>query len=314
MGTAPEYYIEPRLSEDRIIFRYSERPLKEGFIKFFIPRLTKKYLHLHVRNRNKNIHILGASAYTSWDYKKMFDSYPGKCYKFAYFPKHISYDYEELYREKCEIAKSAGAVTILWEGRMVRLKRADLLIKATDILRKKGYDIRVKLIGDGEEREKLQKLAQKRGLSDIVTFEGFLKPDEARERMSKAQIYVCTSNHLEGWGSVIYESLNAGCAVVASHMCGATPWLVKEGITGLVYRSGSEVSLAKKLEMLIKDEELRHDLGKKAYEQMRDVWNPGTAAERVIGLYDALCDGKDTPYDDGPCSKADILRDDWFKD
>ena len=35
MGTAPEYYIEKRLLEDKIIFRYSERPLKEGFIKFF---------------------------------------------------------------------------------------------------------------------------------------------------------------------------------------------------------------------------------------------------------------------------------------
>ena len=76
MGTADEYYIEPRLDADKIIFRYSERPLKEGFIKFFIPRLTKKYIHNHVRNRKKNIHVLGASAYTSWDFKKMFGSYP----------------------------------------------------------------------------------------------------------------------------------------------------------------------------------------------------------------------------------------------
>ena len=314
MGTAPEYYIEPRLSDDRIIFRYSERPLKEGFIKFFIPRLTKKYLHLHVRNRKKNIHILGASAYTSWDYKKMFDSYPGRCYKFAYFPKHISYDFEELYKRKSDIAKAAGAVTILWEGRMIRLKRADLLIKAAAMLKGKGYDLRVKLIGDGDEKDNLQKLASKLNLTDTVTFEGFLKPDEARERMSRAQIYVCTSNHLEGWGSVIYESLNAGCAVVSSHLCGATPWLVKDGQTGLVYRSGSAVSLADKLEKLINDETLRHDLGKRAYEQMRDVWNPETAAKRVIGLYDSLCAGEDTPYDDGPCSKAQILKDDWFKD
>ncbi len=313
MGTAPEDYIEKRLNDDLIIFRYSERPLKEGFIKFFIPRLTKKYLRMHVRNRDKNIHILGASAYTSWDYKKMFDSYRGRCYKFAYFPKHIRYDFEELYRDKCDIAKDAGAVTILWEGRMIRLKRADLLIKAASILRGRGYDLRVKLIGDGEEKEKLQKLASQLGISDIVTFEGFLKPDEARQRMSRAQIYVCTSNHLEGWGSVIYESLNAGCAVVASHLCGATPWLVKDGKTGLVYRSGSTKSLADRIEMLLKDEQLRHDLGKRAYEQMRDVWNPETAAERVIGLYEALMEKKETPYPDGPCSFAPIIKDDWFK-
>ena len=314
MGTAPEYYIEPRLSDDRIIFRYSERPLKEGFIKFFIPRLTKKYMHLHVRNRDRNIHILGASAYTSWDYKKMFDSYPGRCYKFAYFPKHISYDYEELYRTKLERAEEAGAVTILWEGRMVRLKRADLLIKAAAVLRDRGYDFRVRMIGDGKEKEGLIKLSERLGLTGIVSFEGFLKPDEARERMAGAQIYVCTSNHLEGWGSVIYESLNAGCAVVSSHLCGATPWLVKDGVTGLVYRSGSVDSLAGKLEKLIKDETLRHDLGRSAYEQMRDTWNPETAAKRVIGLYEALIAGGETPFEDGPCSKAEILTDKWFRD
>ena len=85
MGTAPEYYIEPRIAENKIVFRYSERPLKEGFIKFFIPRLTKKYIHLHVRNKNRKVFILAASAFAAYDFKKMFGSYPDKCYKFAYF-------------------------------------------------------------------------------------------------------------------------------------------------------------------------------------------------------------------------------------
>ncbi|MBR5767002.1 MAG: hypothetical protein IKX95_09480, partial [Lachnospiraceae bacterium] len=58
MGTAPEIYIEERLKQNRIIFRYSERQLKEGFINFFIPRLTKKYIHMHVRNKHKRIYIL----------------------------------------------------------------------------------------------------------------------------------------------------------------------------------------------------------------------------------------------------------------
>ena len=313
MGTAPEYFIEPRLAEGKIVFRYSERPLKEGFIKFFIPRLTKKYIHLHVRNRKKNIYILGASAFTSWDFKRMFGSYPGKCYKFAYFPKHLSYDFEKLYEKKRSVSCNAGGVTILWEGRMIKLKRADLLIKAAAVLRSRGYDFRLKLIGDGDEKDALIALSEKLGMSDRVSFEGFLKPDEARERMANAQIYVCTSNHLEGWGSVIYEAENAGCAVVASHLCGATPWLVRDGITGLVYRSGSVESLAGKLERLLKDEGLRHDMGKRAYEQMRDVWNPEVAAERVIGLYEALEAKEPSPYPEGPCSPAQIIENGWFK-
>lgn len=314
MGTAPEYYIEPRLSQNKIVFRYSERPLKEGFIKFFIPRLTKKYLHLHVRNRKKNIYVLAASAFTSWDFKKMFDSYPGKCYKFAYFPKHIVYDTDELMAKKKEIAARAGAVTILWEGRMIKLKRADLLIKAAALLRQKGYDMRVTLVGDGDEKENLIALSRKLKVDDIVSFEGFLTPDEARDKMSESLIYVMTSNHLEGWGSVIYESLNAGCAVVASHVCGATPWLVRDNKTGLVFRSGSAVSLAAKLEKLITSEGLITKLGTAAYEQMSELWNPEVAAQRVIDLYDAICRGEDTPFSDGPLSKAQIMKNNWYTD
>ncbi len=314
MGTAPEYFIEERIRSDLIIFRYSERPLKEGFIKFFIPRLTKKYMHLHVRNRKKRIYILAASAFTSWDFRKMFGSYKDKCYKFAYFPKHIPYDYEKLYEDKIRKSQAEGAPVILWEGRMIKLKRADLLIKATASLRKRGYDFRLKMVGDGDQKGELIKLAKDLGIADITTFEGFLSPDEARLRMADAGIYVATSNRLEGWGSVIYEAENAGCAVVASDACGATPFLVIPKRTGLVFRSGSVASLEHKLAMLLDDERLRYDLGKRAYEQMRDEWNPEVAAKRVIALFEAIDKGGDTPFVSGPLSKAQIITNSWYTD
>lgn len=314
MGTAPEYFIEPRLDAGKIIFRYSERPLKEGFIKFFIPRLTKKYLHLHVRNRKKNIHILGASAFTSLDYRKMFDSYPGKCYKFGYFPVHMEYDIDSLLERKQEKADAAGGVTILWEGRLLKLKRADLLVKAAAILKKKGYDFKVTIVGDGEEKDNLIKLTSDLRLDDTVTFEGFLKPGEARDKMAEAQVYVMTSNFWEGWGSVIYEGLNAGCCVVASHACGATPWLVKDMVTGLVFKSGSADSLAKKLEKCILDADMRRTLSKNAYEQMHSEWNPQVAAKRVIELAQSIENGTPVSFEDGPCSKAPYVRNDWYKE
>ena len=99
MGTAPEDLIEKRLDEDKLTFRYSERPLKEGRVKVLIPRLTKKFYHNHFRNRNKNIHILAASAYCSSDYKFM-RSYIGKCYKFGYFPKAEKKSFQDLARLK----------------------------------------------------------------------------------------------------------------------------------------------------------------------------------------------------------------------
>ena len=326
MGTAPEYFIEPRLEADKIIFRYSERPLKEGFIKFFIPRLTRKYIHLHVRNRKKNIHILGASAFTSLDYKKMFDSYPDKCYKFGYFPKHYEYDMDELLKIKKESrgqfkkklqgednSGNSAPVSILWEGRLLKLKRADLLVKAAAILKEKGLDFSVTIVGEGKEKENLIALSRKLKVDDIVSFENFLKPDEAREKMSLADIYVMTSNFWEGWGSVIYEGLNAGCAVVASHACGATPWLVKDNETGLVFKSGSEKSLAGGIEKLLTSSELRERLSRNAYNQMHTLWNPMVAATRTLELAKAIEEKRECPFEDGPLSKAEFLKNDWYE-
>ena len=316
MGTAPEIYIEERLALDKIIFRYSERPLKEGFIKFFIPRLTKKYLHLHVRNKKKNIYILAASAYTAWDFRKMFNSYPGKCYKFGYFPVHMEYDITRLMDRKriCADRETGDAdmPTILWEGRMLRLKRPDLLIKAARQLKAKGYNFRLTFVGDGKEKKRIGTLAKMYGLSDVTTFIGFLSPEGAREKMADAKIYVMTSNFLEGWGSVIYEALNAGCATVASHAPGAAPWLVRNEKTGLIFKSGSVDSLAGQLEKLLREPQLCEQYGTAAYEQMSRLWNPSVAARNVLTLADDLTDGRPCSIKEGPCSPTGILKNNWF--
>ena len=320
MGTAPEDYCEARLKEGKLTFRYSERPLKEGFIKFFIPRLTKKYIRMHLKNRDKNIYVLGASAFTSLDFKKMFNSYPDKCYKFGYFPVHKEYDVNKLMEEK----KKAGTVTILWLGRMLKLKKPDLMVMAARQLKDLGYNFKLHMVGEGEMRPVCEKMVRDFDLEDRVTFEDFLSPDEARDRMAEYQIYVMTSNKLEGWGSVIYEGLNAGCAVVASHICGATPWLVENEKCGLVFKSGDVSSLTNQLKKLLDKPELIEEYGTKAYEKMHDKWNPKNAAESVLklasGLLKAGADGNkvkmpasDYLIEEGPCSKAPYLRNNWFK-
>ena len=322
MGTAPEEYCEARLKENKLTFRYSERPLKEGFIKFFIPRLTKKYIRMHLKNRDKNIYVLGASAFTSKDFKKMFNSYPGKCYKFGYFPVHKEYDIDELMQKKHSLA--GNTPTILWLGRMLKLKKPDLMVMAARQLKDLGYDFKLHMVGEGEMRPVCEKMVKDFDLTDRVTFEDFLSPDGARDKMADYQIYVMTSNKLEGWGSVIYEGLNAGCAVVASHICGATPWLVENEKCGLVFKSGDVKSLTSQLKKLLDNKELIDEYGREAYNKMHSTWNPKNAAESVLklatGLLEAGADGinikepvKEYTIASGPCSYAEELSNDWFR-
>ncbi|MCR4591347.1 MAG: glycosyltransferase family 4 protein [Lachnospiraceae bacterium] len=308
-GTAPERYIEKRLDENKLIFRYSERPLKEGRIKVLIPRLAKKFYHNHFRNRNKNIHILAASAYCASDYR-FLHSYIDKCYKFGYFPERE----RKSWRELCKLKNQNSPVRILWAGRFLKLKRADLFLKAAARCRREGFNFSVVMVGAGEEESHLKSLSSSLGLDDITEYKGFLSPEETREEMEKADIFVMTSNFLEGWGSVIYEALSAGCAVIASHAAGATPFLVEDGVTGFVFKSGSLPSLERKLKKLLSDKETIRNLGTAAFENMQEYWNPETAAERVIELSENMLNGGMKEYKEGPLSRCEYLYGNWFTD
>lgn len=312
IGSAPEWYVEKRIAENKLTLRYTERPMKEGVIKMFIPRLAKKFYKLHFKNRKKDIFVLGASAYAAWDYS-ILKSYPGKCLKFGYFPEGEKLSYEELSEIKDE-SRTDNIPTILWMGRFLKLKRADLLIRALGEISKKNIPFRLKLIGNGEEENNLKALASSLLPQGSYSFEDFVKPKEARKKMQQSDIYVMTSNKLEGWGSVIYEALSEGCAVVASHACGCTPWLVKDKETGFVFKSGDYHSLAKKLEILLRDEEGRKDCGRNAYMNMQKNWNPQIAAKRIKEFTQSYLDGKTKLFDEGPLSRAEILKNNWYND
>lgn len=309
IGSAPEWYIEKRIEQNGLIFRYTERPMKEGWIKMFIPRLAKKFYHLHYRNRNKNIYVLGASAYAAYDYA-LLHSYRNKCLKFGYFPKAEELPLNEVMQKKGRTDR----LNILWTGRFLRLKRADLLIKALGRLKKKGYDFSLLMVGNGEQENYLKQLSVKCDLSERVEFRDFVTPDEVRILMEEADIYCMTSNFLEGWGSVIYEALSAGCGVIASHACGCSPWLVRDGETGFLYRNGSVRSLEDRLERFFTDDTLLKKCQKGAYIQMNTLWNPKVAAERIVAFAKASLSGEAVVYEEGPLSLAPILKNSWYKD
>ena len=54
-----------------------------------------------------------------------------------------------------------------------------------------------------------------------------------------SHIHLFTSNHLEGWGAVVNEAMNSGCAEVGNSQVGAIPYLIKHKQNGLIYKEGS---------------------------------------------------------------------------
>lgn len=291
----------------RLFFRYSERPLKSGNPIFkYIPR----FLRWHAYNPPwRRTYMLCASAFTAGDYAK-FGLFRGRCYKWGYFPETIRYpSIDDLIDRKAK-------ATILWCGRFLDWKHPDDAIEAAKLLKNAGYRFQLKLIGTGEMEQQLQKQALEAGLPDSsVRFLGTMSPEDVRRHMENAGIYLFTSDRQEGWGAVLNEAMNSGCAVIASDAAGATPFLIKDGVNGSVYRSGDVQALFETLRRLLDSADLQDRLGREAYRTITEQWNAEAAAERLLQLSQALLDGEDVSrlFADGPCSPAKPLREDWYR-
>lgn len=305
-GSAPESILRQRIKAGKLLFRYAERPLKHGpeLLKY-LPRLLK----WNYRNPpGKPIYMLCASAFTAGDYRK-FGLFKNRCYKWGYFPETRQYpNSDDLFIKKSK-------TTLLWCGRFLAWKHPDDALTVARRLKEAGVSFTLKMIGTGELENCLRQTIQAEGLQNCVELTGPMPPEQVRDYMEKAGIFLFTSDRQEGWGAVLNEAMNSGCAVVASDAIGSVPYLVKDRENGLVYHSGSVDELLEKVIWLLDCPEQQRRLGENACRTITELWNAQVAAERFIQLAQAILDGDPSPelFQEGPCSRAEVIREDWYR-
>ena len=158
------------------------------------------------------------------------------------------------------------------------------------------------MLGTGKLEEKTKKAIKKHGLEDVVQVVGQVPSDEVKNYMEKANIFIGTSDSQEGWGAVINESMNAGCAIVANRRMGSVPFLIKDNENGFSYDKFAE--LESKVKMLIDNKELCDKLGKNAYTYITEKWTSSIAANNIIELFDSIINNKEYNITEGPASKV----------
>ncbi len=304
-GAAPYALIKPRLKKKKLTFAYMERlyKIKDKWYKY-----PKRLWDFYSRfNRYKHFHLLCASGYTAADFART-GSFKNRAYKWGYFPAVNEYDVDGLMEGK-------EKNSLLWVARLLALKHPEAVIATAKRLKEEGYSFTLRMIGDGEILEQTQAWIREANVEDCVQLLGAMKPNEVRAYMEKSEIFFFTSDRNEGWGAVMNESMNSGCAVVASHIVGSAPFLVKNGENGLLYKDGDLDSLYTSAKALLEDREGREKLGRKAYDTIVKEWNAKVAAERFLALSEKLLAGEEVEdsFASGPCSKAEIIKDNWLK-
>lgn len=275
-GSDEESYIRSRLEKHQPVIRYSERLYKTGQWKAVSPRGLKKKYQDHTRYRNEPVYLLCAGAYVPSDFH-IVRAYPEKMLKWGYFPETRIYDVDKLMRGK-------KRASLLWAARMIDWKHPELPLKTAKYLKERGCSFHLDMVGGGEMSETVGQLVSAYQIEDVVTLRGYCSPEEVRSLMEQADIYLATSDRQEGWGAVVNEAMNSGCAVVGDHMMGSVPYLICHGENGMIYEDGREEMLFQMTEQLVCDRELCGQLGRNAYKTISGEWNSGNAAKRLTAF------------------------------
>ena len=177
-------------------------------------------------------------------------------------------------------------------GRIKPGKGYEIFIEAAHILLKRNIALRFVIAGEPSSpwQEKyyssLKQQVQKLGIEENVFFAGYMSQEEF---MSCADI-VCNPSysHIEVCSMVILEAFAARRPVVATRL-GGTPELIRDGTNGLLTLPGDAEGLAKNLDILIQDAELRKKLGSSAYRIYQERYNLKIWKENLIDLYAKYC-------------------------
>jgi glycosyltransferase involved in cell wall biosynthesis len=242
--------------------------------------------------------MLCASAFTAEDVNTI-GAYKGKCFRWGYFTKVEDVDIEAV------TASDDNLHRLMWCARFLKWKHPELPVRLADRLKRRGYRFILDMYGTGEELEETRLLAKMLNVEDVVRFCGNCPNDEILSQMRRHDVFLFTSDKNEGWGAVLNEAMSNGCAVVGSDRIGAVPFLVEDGVNGLIFTSESLESLEDKVCRLLDDPQSRKMMARNAYLTMKDVWSEQNAARQFLALVEGIKnDDISLIPESGPCSKV----------
>jgi glycosyltransferase involved in cell wall biosynthesis len=161
----------------------------------------------------------------------------------------------------------------------------DTLLRAFCLLQQRLPDILVKLVivGDGEDREKLIGLAKTMKINASVEFVGKIDHQKVPETLNSFDIFAALSNH-ESFGVAVIEASACELPVVVSN-AGGLPEVVENGVTGIVVPKRDAEKAAEALEKLVLDSELRKEMGEAGRKRIEKLYDWKNNVKQMIDIY-----------------------------
>jgi len=172
--------------------------------------------------------------------------------------------------------------TLLSVGRLVPWKGFKQLIQMIPDIQKEIPDLKLKIIGDGPQKEELAKEIQKLGLKNSVFLLGKLSREDLLKEKQKAGIFVFNTN----WESFSFDTVEAmalGLPVITTNIC-SLPELIEDGKEGILVEPNNKEQFLNAILKVLKDENFRNEIIKNAKQksQMFSIKNTLDKLEKLL--------------------------------
>ncbi|MDQ7799229.1 MAG: glycosyltransferase family 4 protein [Candidatus Edwardsbacteria bacterium] len=147
-----------------------------------------------------------------------------------------------------------GAFTMITVGRLTKFKNIGTVIRALKIMLDQGHQVRLNIVGDGEERGALERLAGQLGLETLVSFSGSVSRPQLDRLYDGSHLYVSAALN-EPFGLAPLEAMAHGLPVVAVNSGGPAETVIDQS-SGFLIPGNDAGSLASAVVKLIQDPSL----------------------------------------------------------
>lgn len=150
-------------------------------------------------------------------------------------------------------------INLLYVGYLRHEKGLIYLLEAIGLLIKRGYKLKLSIIGEGDIVEELKSKSTSLNINDYIEFKGYIPlGDKLFEEYYKSDIFVLPSIS-EGTPRVLIEAMSKGLSVVATNV-GGIPFTIKDGMNGVLVPPKHSEQLANAIAKVIDDDEFRKKL------------------------------------------------------
>ena len=199
---------------------------------------------------------------------------------------------DQFKKKALESDRETNRFTILFCGRLIAIKGPDFAIRIMDLLvnRRRLKQIVLRMVGDGNLRNEVERLIHELDLKDHVILLGALSQEQVIQEMGKAHLFLLPGIHekatgrAETQGLVIQEAQAMELPVVVSD-AGGMKYGLMDGVSGFVVKEGDIEGFADRIELLIKDKELRAAMAKAGRDFVVENFDTKVLGDRLSTIY-----------------------------